>query len=80
MGLLVTALFFGRLLYRFLYLSSSGTHPLAGVNQILSGSYRRNPLTLGIFAALVAYYVLFYLAVLAKTRAPAMPMRASRTD
>lgn len=80
MGLLVTTLFFGRLMYRFLYLSSSGTHPLAGASQILSGSYRRNALTFGIFAALVAYYLLFYLGVLAKTRAPALPMRASSAE
>jgi len=80
MGVLVTALFFGRLLYRFLYLSSSGTHPLPGVHQLLVGSYRRNPLTLGIFAALVAYYVLFYLGVLARTRAPALPMSLSGSE
>jgi ammonia channel protein AmtB len=77
MGLLVTALFFGRMLYRFLYLSSSGTHPLYGAHRILVGSYQRSPLTLGILAALVAYYVLFYLGVLARTRAPELTMRAS---
>jgi hypothetical protein len=78
-GLAVTALFVGRLLYRYLYLSS-GVHATSGDEQNLAVAYQRSPLTLGIFAALVAYYLLFYAGVLAKTRAPALPARAGLTD
>lgn len=80
MGLLVTAMFVGRPQYRFVYLSSSGTHPVAGASQILASSSRRNPLTVGVFASLVAYYVLFYLGVLAKIQARALPIRRSRAQ
>jgi hypothetical protein len=73
-GLAVTALFLGRLLYRFLYLSY-GANAVVGSNQNLAGAYQRNPLTLGIFAVLVGYYVLFYAGVLVRTRAAAPPMR-----
>lgn len=78
-GLAVTALFVGRLLYRFLYLSY-GAHALADPNQNLAIAYQRNPLTLGIFGALVGYYVLFYAGVLAKTRELALPMSAGPTE
>jgi hypothetical protein len=78
-GLTVTALFVGRLLYRFLYLSS-GVHAMAGENQSLAAAYQRSPLTLGFFAALVGYYLLFYAGVLAKTRASALPTAAGLTD
>ncbi len=78
-GLAVTALFVGRLLYRFLYLSY-GAHAMADPNQSLALAYQRSPLTLGIFAALVGYYLLFYGGVLVKTRAPAPPMGASSAE
>ena len=72
-GLAVTALFLGRLLYRFVYLSA-GANAAAGANQNLALAYQRSPLTLGIFAVLVGYYVVFYAGVLARTRATGLPM------
>jgi hypothetical protein len=63
-GLAVTLLFLGRLAYRFLYL---GTDPNA------AAAYQRSPLTVGIFAALVGYYLLFYAGVLQRTRTGALP-------
>jgi hypothetical protein len=69
-GLAVTALFLGRLVYRFLYLSNE-LHTLAGAEQSHALAYQKSPLTLGIFAVLVTYYVLFYAGVLVKTRVPA---------
>lgn len=73
-GLAVTVLFLGRLLYRFFYLSN-GANAASDPNQNLAMAYQRNPLTLGIFAVLVGYYVLFYAGVLVRTRAAALPMR-----
>jgi hypothetical protein len=73
-GLAVTALFLGRLLYRFFYLSY-GANAVTGADQNLAMAYQRNPLTLGIFAVLVGYYVLFYAGVLFRTRPAALPMR-----
>jgi hypothetical protein len=60
-GLAVTLLLVGRLAYRFLML---GSDPNA------AAAYQRSPLTVGIFAVLVAYYVVFYAGVLLRTRAP----------
>ncbi|MGO9804986.1 MAG: hypothetical protein ACLPTM_11615 [Steroidobacteraceae bacterium] len=73
-GLAVTALFLGRLLYRFFYLSY-GANAVTGTSQNLALAYQRSPLTLGIFAVLVGYYVLFYAGVLFRTRAAALPLR-----
>lgn len=73
-GLAVTALFLGRLLYRFYYLSY-GANAVVGANQNLAVAYQRSPLTLSIFAVLVGYYVLFYAGVLVRTRAAVLPMR-----
>lgn len=57
-GLAVTLLFLGRLVYRFVYLSDPSA----------AAAYQRSPLTVGIFAVLVGYYVLFYAGVLLRTR------------
>jgi hypothetical protein len=73
-GLVVTALFLGRLLYRFFYLSY-GPNAVVGANQNLAATYQKSPLTLGVFAVLVGYYVLFYAGVLVRTRTAALPMR-----
>jgi cytochrome b561 len=78
-GLAVTALFVGRLLYRYLYLSS-GVPAMPGDEHNLAVAYQRSPLTLGIFAALVGYYVPFYAGVLVKTRASTLPPAASLAD
>ncbi len=72
-GLAVTALLLGRLLYRFFYLSYGANAPV-GANQDFAVAYQRNPLTLGIFAVLIGYYVLFYAGVLVRTRAAALPL------
>jgi hypothetical protein len=73
-GLVVTALFLGRIVYRLIYLSY-GAHAMIGANQSLALGYQRNPLTAGIFIALACYYVLFYAGVLFRTRSSALSMR-----
>jgi hypothetical protein len=69
-GLAVTALFLGRLAYRFVYLSY-GTGAMVDASQNPAVAYQKNPVTLGIFGVLVGYYVLFYSGVLVKTRTAA---------
>lgn len=69
-GLAVTALFLGRLIYRFAYLQSD-PHAMMGAHQDLAIAYQKNPVTLGIFGLVVGYYVVFYVGVLAKTRTAA---------
>jgi hypothetical protein len=62
-GVAVSALFFGRLLYRFLTVYD-GALP----NHGFAAPYQGNPLTLAVFGALVGYYVFYYLGVLQRTR------------
>lgn len=69
-GLVVTALFLGRIVYRFLGVYN-GAVPAAAAGHTLAASYQHNPLTLAIFGILVGYYVLYYVGVLQRTRAPA---------
>jgi hypothetical protein len=71
-GLAVTLLFLGRLAYRFLYLSN-GPNGMFGADPNAAAAYQRSPLTVGIFAVLVGYYVLFYAGVLLRTRASELP-------
>lgn len=72
-GVAVTALLIGRLLYRFLAVYD-GTLP-AAASRGLAASYQGSPFTLAVFGALVGYYVLYYLGVLQRTRiSPAMPV------
>ena len=71
-GLAVTLLFLGRLLYRFLYLSN-GANEVLGPGSNAAAAYQKSPLTVGIFAVLVGYYVLFYAGVLLRTRAAEVP-------
>jgi hypothetical protein len=66
-GVAVTALFVGRLLYRFLAVYD-GTLPAAAAGRGLAASYQGSPFTLAVFGALVGYYVLYYLGVLQRTR------------
>ena len=66
-GLTVTALFLGRLLYRFLALNVSAQH-VAPADQNPFAGYQSSPLTTAIFGVLVGYYVLFNLGVLRKTK------------
>jgi hypothetical protein len=66
-GLAVTGLFVGRLLYRFLEMYN-GVIPATTAGQGLAAAYQRSPFTLAVFGALVGYYVLYYLGVLQRTR------------
>jgi len=71
-GLFVSALFVGRILFRYLTLYG---HPRAiaqaGPNPF--DQFHRSPLTLAIFGVLVGYYVLFNLGVLRKSREIPLP-------
>ncbi len=66
-GLVVAALFVGRLLYRFLAVYN-GALPPAEAGQNLAAIYRHSPFTLAVFGALVGYYVPYYLAILRRVR------------
>lgn len=66
-GLAVTALFLGRLLYRFLGMYN-GLVPPATTGRDLASIYRHSPFTLVVIGALVGYYVLYYAGVLQRTR------------
>lgn len=66
-GLAVTALFVGRLAYRFLG-TYNGMAPPAAASHDLAAIYRHNPFTLAVIGALVGYYVLYYVGVLQRTR------------
>lgn len=66
-GLAVTALFLGRLLYRFLGMYN-GLVPPANTGQDLAALYRHSPFTLAVIGAVVGYYVLYYVGVLQRTR------------
>ena len=71
-GIFVTVVFLGRLLYRLqaLYLGyQSAREP----GHAFADAYQRSPLTLAIFGMLISYYVVFYLGVLQKTRLPLVP-------
>jgi hypothetical protein len=66
-GLFVSALFIGRILFRYLTLySDPQSMAQAGANPFTQ--YQRSPLTLAIFGVLVGYYVLFNFGVLRKSR------------
>ncbi len=72
-GLLVTALFLGRLLYRLFELYASGA--LSGTAPVNQGpdvygtqAMLHSPLTFGIFFVLIGYYVTYYCRLLAKSR------------
>jgi hypothetical protein len=69
-GLVVTALFLGRLLYRFLGIYN-GVTPPADAGQSLAATYQHSPFLLAVFGALVGYYVPYYLGVLQRTKPPA---------
>jgi len=65
-GLIVTALFVGRLLYRYLSVYD-GTVPTATQGGGAGAAFH-GPLTLAAFGVVVGYYVLYYLGVLQRTR------------
>jgi hypothetical protein len=74
-GLAVTLLFLGRLAYRFLYLANGTAGTFGDPN--MAATYQKSPLTIGIFAVLVGYYVLFYAGVLLRTRPSGLPAAPS---
>lgn len=69
-GLVISALFIGRVLYRFLGVYN-GVTPPAAAGQSLATIYQPNPFLAAAFGAVVGYYVLFYLGVLQRTKPPA---------
>lgn len=66
LGVAVTALFLGRLLYRLasLYL---GAEAAVQASQDPFAAYQRSPLTLAVFGVLVGYYLIFNVGVLRKS-------------
>ena len=82
-GLVVLALFVGRVLYRMMIMAhgftpvapgTAGSNPFASANPYAN---LRTPMTLGIFGTLVGYYISYYLGVLSKSRQAAVPEQAS---
>jgi hypothetical protein len=71
-GLFVSALFIGRVLFRYLTLYG---HPqvMAQVSPNPFDQYRHSPLTLAIFGVVVGYYTLFNFGVLRKSREISLP-------
>jgi hypothetical protein len=70
-GVVVSALFLGRLLYRFLILSQGGLQASAGAaggspapSAFALGTLYHNPLTLSVFFVLIGYYACYYAYVL----------------
>ncbi len=67
LGVAVTALFLGRLLYRVLALYLD-TQTALQPNQDPLAAYQKSPLTLAIFGVLIGYYLVFNVGVLRKSR------------
>lgn len=68
-GLLVTGLFLGRLVYRYIVIFAAGpAASLQGPPANPMAAYQNNPWTAAIFGLLFAYYILYYLGILLKTR------------
>jgi hypothetical protein len=64
-GMVVSALFLGRLLYRLLVLSQGGfprgmAEPAGATSGAALGGLYQNPLTLSVFFVLIGYYVYYY--------------------
>jgi hypothetical protein len=71
-GLFVTALFLGRVLFRFLTMHSY-PNALAPASQNPFDGYQKSPLTIAIFGVLIGYYTFFNIGVLRKSRELAIP-------
>jgi hypothetical protein len=73
-GMAVTALFLGRIIYRFavVYPIIHGAVRQAAQNSQLQANpfaaYQRSPLTLGIYFLLAGYYICYYAGVLIRSR------------
>jgi hypothetical protein len=72
-GLLVTALFLGRLVYRYSGMLSAPQPAPGGPNANPLAAFQNSPWTAGIFGVLVAYYILYYLGILLKSRSLSQP-------
>ncbi|HEY6451321.1 MAG TPA: hypothetical protein VIX87_01840 [Steroidobacteraceae bacterium] len=76
-GLLITALFLGRVLYRIVFMQQYGSGHLYGPAGAPGsgpfGAAQRSPLTLATFGVVVGYYILFNIGVLRRIQAPALP-------
>jgi hypothetical protein len=79
-GVAVAALFLGRLLYRLMYLPYIAHATAGAANQQFAAAYQQGPLTVGMFGALVGYYVLFYVGVLLRSRTPALSAQPNPTE
>jgi hypothetical protein len=75
-GLFVTALFLGRLAYRFLTVLPA-MHAAHQVDENPFDAYQKSPLTLAIFGVLIGYYVVLYVGVLRRSRGLALPSSGS---
>lgn len=71
-GIAVTALFIGRILYRLLVLYQAGI-PIGSSQPNPVMTAERTPLTVALFGALLGYYVCYYAGVLRRTRAATTP-------
>lgn len=75
-GLAVSALFIGRLLYRLPEIYS-GMNAAGRAGRGFATDYQHSPFTLAVFGAVVGYYVLYYLGVLRRTKpSTALPPEA----
>jgi hypothetical protein len=63
-GALVSALFLGRIAYRFIVLYSTSHGVAADASPF--AAYQRSPLTMAIFGVLVGYYVAYYSGILVR--------------
>ena len=63
-GLVVTALFLGRMLYRVATVSAGVPTGAPPPNTDPFAAYVRNPLSLAVFAVLIGYYITYYVGVL----------------
>jgi hypothetical protein len=73
-GLALTALLLGRLLYRFMALYPQMTQAAAGGY----AAYQRSPLTLAIFGLLVGYYIAYYAGLLLHHRRALLAIRSKQ--
>jgi hypothetical protein len=71
-GLFVTALFLGRIVFRFMTINLN-TPSFAQRYQNPFDGYQKSPLTLAIFGVLIGYYVFFYIGMLRISRELALP-------
>ncbi len=66
-GLLVSALLIGRILYRFIVVSPA-MHAATQEDANPFAAYQKSPLTLAIFGVVIGYYLAYYAGVLIESR------------